>query len=92
MPAQPPTGDTAPMIVTSPHETGDMMVVTCRVPCTEIDELSLSVDDHTVTVSGAYGFVHKLELPAVADMERLGAELYRGILELRAPRIVPPSA
>jgi HSP20 family molecular chaperone IbpA len=80
------------MIATTAHETGDMMVVTCRVPCTEIGELSLTVDDHTVTVSGAQGFLHELELPAEADMEQLGVELYRGILELRAPRSTPPNA
>jgi HSP20 family molecular chaperone IbpA len=68
-------------------ETGDMMVVTCHVPCTDLDRLSLSVADHTVSVAGPGGFRHELELPPESDMERLGVQLYKGILELRAPRI-----
>ncbi len=67
-------------------ETGDMMVVTCHVPCTDLDRLSLTVVDHTVSVAGPGGFRHKLELPPESDMERLGVQLYKGILELRAPR------
>ena len=74
-------------------ETGDMMVVTCRVPCSNLERLSLSVVDHTVSVAGPGGFRHKLELPPESDMERLGVQLYKGILELRAPRLevlLPP--
>jgi HSP20 family molecular chaperone IbpA len=82
----PRAGDTAPMIAMTPHETGDMMVVTCRVPCARIEELSLAVEGFTVTVKGPDGFRHELELPIDADMDRLGVELYRGVLELRAPR------
>ena len=51
-------------------ETDDMMVLTCRVPCTNLDRLR-----------------HELELPPEADMARLSVELYKGILELRAPRV-----
>jgi HSP20 family molecular chaperone IbpA len=71
-------------------ETGDMMVVTCHVPCTDLDRLSLSVVDHTVNVAGPGGFRHQLELPPESDMERLGVQLYKGILELRAPRVDVP--
>jgi HSP20 family molecular chaperone IbpA len=69
-------------------ETGDMMVVTCHVPCTNLERLSLSVVDHTVRVEGPGGFRHELELPPESDMERMGVQLYRGILELRAPRLI----
>ncbi len=68
-------------------ETDDMMVLTCRVPCTNLDRLSLAVVDHTVSVVGPGGFRHELELPPEADMARLSVELYKGILELRAPRV-----
>jgi HSP20 family molecular chaperone IbpA len=78
-------------VITALDETGDMMVVTCRVPCSDLDRLSLAVVDHTVSVAGPGGFRHRLELPPESDMERLGVQLYKGILELRAPRIgVPP--
>lgn len=68
-------------------ETGDMMVITCRVPCTDLERLTLDVRDHTVSVAGPGGFRHKLRLPPDADMDRLEVELFKGILELRAPRI-----
>jgi HSP20 family molecular chaperone IbpA len=68
-------------------ETSDMMVVTCRVPCNDLERLSLAVFDHTVSVEGPEGFRHELELPAESDMRRLSVQLYKGILELRAPRI-----
>jgi len=67
------------------HETGDMMVITCRVPSPDLERLSLEVVDHTVSVAGPGGFRHKLTLPPEADMNRLDVDLYRGILELRAP-------
>jgi HSP20 family molecular chaperone IbpA len=73
------------MIASKPHETGDMLVMTCRVPCTDIADLSLAVDGHQVVVTAPHGFRHELALPAEADMSGLGVELYRGILELRAP-------
>jgi HSP20 family molecular chaperone IbpA len=69
-------------------ETGDMMVVTCHVPCNDLEQLSLSVFDHMVSVEGPDGFRHELELPAESDMRRLSAQLYKGILELRAPRLI----
>jgi HSP20 family molecular chaperone IbpA len=64
----------------------DTMVVTCAVPCAELDELELVVRDHTVAVTGPAGFRHELELPDEADMRALTVELYKGFLELRAPR------
>ena len=67
-------------------ETGDMMVVTCHVPCTDPEQLSLTVIDHTVCVEGPRGFRHEVELPLESDMRRLSVQLYKGILELRAPR------
>jgi HSP20 family molecular chaperone IbpA len=73
------------MIASRPHETGDMLVINCRVPCTDIADLSLALDGHQVVVTAPGGFRHELALPAEADMSGLGVELYRGILELRAP-------
>jgi HSP20 family molecular chaperone IbpA len=78
-------GDTGPMIASKPHETGDMLVITCPVPCTDIADISLAVDGHQVVVTAPGGFRHELALPAEADMSGLGVELYRGILELRTP-------
>lgn len=68
-------------------ETGDMMVVTCHVPCSDLDQFSLSVAERTVSIAGPGGFRHELELPPESDIERLGVQLFKGILELRAPRI-----
>jgi HSP20 family molecular chaperone IbpA len=73
-------------------ETGDMMVVTCHVPCTDLEQLSLTVIDHTMHVEGPGRFRHELELPLESDMSRLSVQLYRGILELRAPRLDVPFA
>ena len=64
----------------------DTMVVTCVVPCADLADLELVVRDHTVAVTGPAGFRHELELPGEADMEALTVELYKGFLELRAPR------
>lgn len=69
-------------------ETSDMMVVTCHVPCNDLERLSLHVVDHTVSVEGPAGFRHELELPGESDMRRLSVQLYKGILELRAPRLI----
>jgi hypothetical protein len=65
------------------------IVVTCPVPCTSIDELTLTPVDHTLDVAGPGGFSHELELPGEADMDRLDVELYKGILEVRAPLSSP---
>jgi HSP20 family molecular chaperone IbpA len=64
----------------------DTMVVTCAVPCERLDELDLTVAGQTVYVVGPDGFRHELELPEDAEMSRLAVELFKGFLELRAPR------
>jgi HSP20 family molecular chaperone IbpA len=69
-----------------PLETGDMMVVTVEAPTTSAQELSVEVAGHQVTILGPGGFRHALTLRAAADPARLHAALYRGFLELRAPR------
>jgi HSP20 family molecular chaperone IbpA len=73
-----------------PLETGDMMVVTVRVPTTSAADLSITVADSEVRVLGPDGFRHEVTLPE-ADLERLQAQLYRGILELRAPHSIEPA-
>jgi hypothetical protein len=60
-------------------------VVTCRVPVSDLDELDLRSQDHTVSVTGPNGYQHKLELPDEADLDRLEIELYKHFLELRVP-------
>ena len=64
----------------------DTMVVTCQVPCERLDELDLTVVGQTVSVVGPHGFQHELQLPADADVSELMVELFKGFLELRAPR------
>jgi HSP20 family molecular chaperone IbpA len=63
-------------------------VVTCDVPVTDLDELELTPLDHTITVTGANGFRHVLELPGEADPDRLEVELHKHFLEIRAPLAV----
>jgi HSP20 family molecular chaperone IbpA len=67
----------------------DTMVVTCEVPSGQLDELDLTVVGHTVAVAGLDGFRHELEFPEEADMSELTVELFKGFLELRAPRRAP---
>ncbi len=67
-------------------ESGDLMVVTCRVPCSDLAQLTLTVADQSVVVTGPGGFRHELELPD-ADLDGLSVELFRSYLELRAPRL-----
>jgi hypothetical protein len=62
------------------------LVVTCSVPCDDLAKLELTPLDHTITVAGPDGFRHDLEFPLDADMSHLDFELYKGILEVRAPR------
>lgn len=66
-------------------ETGDMRVVTMRVPTNEPDELAVAAIDHVVRVRGPNGYRNEITLSRDADMERLHAELFHNILELRAP-------
>jgi hypothetical protein len=59
-------------------------VVTCRVPCSHLDDLDVTPRDHTIDVEGL-GFRHELALPEEADMEHLEVELHKHFLEIRAP-------
>ena len=61
------------------------LVVTCRVPVGELDELELTPLDHTLAIAGPAGYRHELELPPEADMDRLEVELHKHFLEVRAP-------
>jgi hypothetical protein len=63
-------------------------VVTCSVPVTDLDELTLTPQNHTITVTGPNGFRHELELPGEADLDRLEVELHKHFLEIRAPLAV----
>jgi hypothetical protein len=63
------------------------LVVTCPVPCDDLTELELTPLDHTIEVIGPGGFHHDLELPLDADMSHLQVELFKGILEVRAPHL-----
>jgi HSP20 family molecular chaperone IbpA len=69
----------------------DTLVVTVPVPATDGGELSVDVREHTLSIGGPDGFRHELTMSSDADMERLQAQLYRGILELRAPRGSAPA-
>jgi hypothetical protein len=62
------------------------LVVTCPVPCDDLARLELTPLDHTIEVVGPGGFRHDLELPLDADMSSLHVEVFRGVLEVRAPR------
>lgn len=68
----------------------DTLVVTLRVPATDGSQLSVGVAEHTLTISGPDGFHRELTMSREADMRHLQAQLYRGILELRAPRGAAP--
>ena len=75
-----------------PPDTGDTMVITIRVPTTSGDELAVTARGSVVRVIGPGDFRHEVTM-ADADLDRLNAQLYRGILELRAPHTVdPPSS
>jgi HSP20 family molecular chaperone IbpA len=76
----------------NPPETGDMMVITIRVPTSSADDLAVTAIGRLVRVIGPDDFRHEVTM-ADADLDRLHAQLYRGILELRAPHTVdPPSS
>jgi HSP20 family molecular chaperone IbpA len=72
-------------------ETGDMMVVTVRVPTTSAGELAVTAIGHLVRVIGPGEFRHEVTMPAAA-LDQLQAQLFRDILELRAPRAEPEPA
>lgn len=77
--------------IAATDETGDMIVVALVVPRASRDELSVTVCEHTVTVTGRDGFEHEVALPLEADAEHLHAQLYDAFLELRAPRGAAPA-
>lgn len=70
-------------------ETGDMMVTTVRVPTESADEITVTVVGRLVRVLGPGGYRHEVTM-ADADLERLHAQLFHGILELRAPHTLEP--
>jgi HSP20 family molecular chaperone IbpA len=70
-------------------ETGDMMVVTVRLPTACADDLSVTAIGRQVRVIGPGGYRHEVTM-ADADLERLRAQLFHGILELRAPHTLEP--
>jgi HSP20 family molecular chaperone IbpA len=72
--------------MTSQLETGDMIVVTVRVPTNDPDQLAVAAIKNVVRVLGPDGFRHEVVFSKDADLERLHGDLFRGILELRAPR------
>lgn len=82
----------APPGAVDADETGDMIVVTLVVPSTGRDDLSVSVREHTVTVSGPGGYERELALPAEADTAHLHAQIFDAFLELRAPRASLPAS
>ena len=63
------------------------LVVTCRLPVGDLEELELTSLDHTLSIVGPAGYRHELELPVEADMERL--DLHKHFLEIRAPLRTP---
>ena len=68
-------------------ESGDMLVVTTPVFARAADDLSISIVDHAVILTGGDGFRQEVTFPHEADTTNLHAVLYDGILELRAPRL-----
>jgi hypothetical protein len=71
-------------------ETGDMMVTTVRVPTESASEIAVTAVGRLVRVIGPGGYRHEVTM-ADADLERLHAQLFHGILELRAPHTLEPS-
>ena len=71
-----------------PLETGDMPVVTVKVPMGDAVQLTVAVGDGVIRALGpeGFGFRREMPLPAGADAERLHAELFHDILELGAQR------
>ena len=70
-----------------PLETSDMMVVTVPVPTCLANELSVTAVGDAIEIVGPDGFLHVVATPPNADVDRMHAELFRDILELRAPRV-----
>jgi hypothetical protein len=64
-----------------------MMVITVLVPTRLAAELSVTATGDAIEIVGPDGFRHVVATPPNADVDRLHAELFRDILELRAPRV-----
>jgi len=62
-------------------------IVTLRIPASARDELAVSRRGHEITVTGPGGYRHTLVLSADADVEHLDVQIYRDVLELRAPHL-----
>jgi len=80
------------------YEADDEVVVELEVPGFDVEELTVSVTDHTVTVTGDRGedeTKHRLEshferqftLPSQVDTEKLTAKYGKGILALHIPKL-----
>jgi len=65
------------------------MVITIRVPTSSAEELAVTARGSVVRVIGPGDFRHEVTMTD-ADLDQLHAQLYRGILELRAPHITNP--
>jgi HSP20 family molecular chaperone IbpA len=77
--------------MSTPQETGDMLVVTLPVPTTDFRALTVSIEGPVVRVLGPGDFRREVSLPEGADAGGLQAGLFDDILELRAPRAARPS-
>jgi len=71
-------------------ESGDTMVVTVRVPTATANDLAVTAIGRLVRVIGPGDYRHEVSMED-ADLDRLHAQLFRGILELRAPRCIEPA-
>ena len=71
-------------VMTTMSETGDMMVVTVRVPTMSAGDLAVTAVGRRVRVISPGDFRHEVMM-AAADLNGLQAQLFRDILELRAP-------
>lgn len=76
--------------MTRVFESGDTMVVTVRVPTATPDDLAVTAIGPLVRVIGPGDYRHEVKMED-ADLDRLHAQLFRGILELRAPRSGEPA-
>ena len=70
-------------------ETETEYLVTLDIGLREPDELSVTVQDHMVTVEGV-GLDEAVRLPVDADVEWLRVNFEPGHLLLHAPKLPPP--
>lgn len=76
--------------MTTTLETDHMLAVTVPVPARFAAQLAVTLEGDVIHVAASDGFRHEVALPQGADPARLHAGLFRGILELRAPRADGP--